>query len=82
MDKSDVLERLGNPSHVAREHGLDRWAYENANSTGKETTYIFFDKGKVSYIGPAEKKDIVPPSESKNKSEKKDEGGKFEPLKN
>lgn len=59
MDKSDVLEIMGNPSRKTREHGLDRWTYEirpihTEDKLGPEKTYIFFSEGKVSYVGPAE----------------------------
>lgn len=54
MDKSDVLEALGNPTRKTRQHGLDRWTYEsNPGEAISEVTYIFFDGGKVTYVGPA-----------------------------
>lgn len=54
MDKSEVLEHLGNPIRKTRQHGQDRWTYEiESASAGAETIYIFFDSGKVTYSGPA-----------------------------
>ncbi|OFZ12245.1 MAG: hypothetical protein A2Z20_04310 [Bdellovibrionales bacterium RBG_16_40_8] len=72
MDKSDVLDILGDPKLSSREHGLDRWTYSIDGPTGEELTYIFFEKDKVSYIGPA--------TEKKTTDDKNGES-QFKPLK-
>jgi outer membrane protein assembly factor BamE (lipoprotein component of BamABCDE complex) len=52
MDKSDVLEILGNPTRQSRSLGMDRWTYELDSQSGLQTIYVFFDAGIVRYIGP------------------------------
>ena len=52
MDKSDVLEILGNPTRQSRSLGMDRWTYEIENPSGLQSNYIFFDGGIVRYVGP------------------------------
>lgn len=51
MDKAEVLDLVGNPSRISRQHGQDRWAYEVSDRSSSETTYIYFADGRVTYIG-------------------------------
>lgn len=50
MTKADVLEMMGNPNHTGRRHGSDVWTYTN-EQTGTGKIEIYFQGGKVSYIG-------------------------------
>jgi len=55
MTKNEVLNIVGDPSRVGREHGQDRWAYvDHESDTSDETTYVFFSEGRVTYVGPSE----------------------------
>lgn len=65
MDKSDVLDLAGNPTRKARVLGQDRWTYEVTSSGAQaETTYIFFQDGKVTHVGET---DSAPKDDSKFK---------------
>ena len=73
MDKSDVLEKIGNPTRKARVLGQDRWTYEIDGDSGTDTTYIFFQEGRVTYIGGAEE-----PTDAAIKATKPK--GEFKPI--
>lgn len=81
MDKSDVLEKLGNPEHKTRQHGLDRWSYTSTTKSGApETTFIFFSNGKVTYVGPAPEKSPEPKGSGAEKATTPDKSENFKPL--
>ncbi len=73
MDKADVLEKIGSPTRKARIFGQDRWTYELDSSSGATTTYVFFQEGKVTYIGGAEE-----PADAATKKTKP--AGQFKPI--
>jgi hypothetical protein len=54
MDKADVLEKVGNPAHISRVHNQDCWEYKGSAENGDEKTLVFFDAGRVTYVGPSE----------------------------
>ena len=65
MDKADVLDKVGNPARKSRQLGQDRWTYEQDTTSGdKEIIHVFFDEGKVTYVGPSETP--TPGSSTKN----------------
>ena len=53
MDKSTVLDIVGNPTRISRQHSQDRWTYEvtKSDESGVDITYIFFADGRVTYVG-------------------------------
>ncbi len=51
MDKSQVLEIIGNPSRSSRIKGSDRWSYDDFSQGDREVVNIYFTEGKVSFLG-------------------------------
>ena len=52
MDKSEVLEILGNPSRSKRVKGADRWDYDMYDENDRRVVnYVYFKSGRVSYVG-------------------------------
>lgn len=58
MDKSAVLEILGNPKRTARVRGADRWTYETPKNEKVDLLDIYFQDGKVSYVGAPRTDDL------------------------
>jgi outer membrane protein assembly factor BamE (lipoprotein component of BamABCDE complex) len=73
MTKADVLESAGNPRHTGRQHGLDVWLYVDGDETSKTKTEVFFDEGKVKYVGAPDT--YQPPAAAKAKP-----AGTFKPV--
>lgn len=51
MGKADVIEIMGNPTRTSRKHGSDRWTYEYEVDGKMVSNDVFFQAGKVTYIG-------------------------------
>ena len=58
MDKATVIEVLGPPKRTARVHSSDRWTYETVGDEQTVATDIYFQSGRVSYIGTPDAKDL------------------------
>jgi outer membrane protein assembly factor BamE (lipoprotein component of BamABCDE complex) len=74
MTKSEVLELVGNPNHTSRRLNNDVWlyVYDSGDNGGK--TEIYFQEGKVTYIG-APHEDVAPSTSPQTKS-----GNGFHPV--
>lgn len=53
MSKADVLGQVGNPTRNDRHNGMDRWTYDLQQEAITEPIYVYFDSGKVVYVGPS-----------------------------
>jgi outer membrane protein assembly factor BamE (lipoprotein component of BamABCDE complex) len=51
MSKAEVLEIAGNPNHTGRKSNADVWLYVDTATTSGKKTEVYFQEGKVSYIG-------------------------------
>ncbi|MEK6555482.1 MAG: outer membrane protein assembly factor BamE [Bdellovibrionota bacterium] len=58
MDKAAVLDALGTPKKTGRVHGSDRWMYETTTNGQVEKTDVYFQEGKVSYVGAPRPEDV------------------------
>ena len=55
MTKADVLEIVGNPDRTGRHNGHDRWTYLAPDRKDETARYVYFDKGRVVYVGEIQK---------------------------
>lgn len=51
MDKSQVLEIIGNPSRSDHVRGADRWSYDDFSEGDRDVVSVYFSEGKVSFVG-------------------------------
>jgi outer membrane protein assembly factor BamE (lipoprotein component of BamABCDE complex) len=51
MDKDQVLKAMGNPSRSKRISGADKWSYDSYVNGQKKTIQVYFQDGKVQFVG-------------------------------
>ncbi len=66
MTKAEVLELAGNPNHTGRKLNSDVWLYVYGDAQPTKKTEIFFQDGKVSYIGEPKIEKSPAPKASKD----------------
>lgn len=51
MEKSEVLEIVGDPTYKVRRKGQDRWTWVYYDQNLKQQSEVHFDEGKAVYVG-------------------------------
>ncbi len=58
MEKSEVLEVMGNPTYKVRRKGQDRWTWVYYDKNEKLQSEVHFDDGKAVYVGGKPKPEL------------------------
>lgn len=71
MDKDQVLQVLGNPSRSKRVSGSDRWSYDEYVDGSKQVLQVYFQNGRVRFVGTDEafEKSLLTPNAKKSQDQ-------------
>lgn len=59
MEKSEVLEIMGDPHYKVRRGGQDRWTWVYYDQNSKQESEVRFDQGKAVYVGAKPKPELT-----------------------